>query len=230
MDGAAGSAQQRIEGAPGARGFGRFAEQTVEVVVREQDRVEIVGELIEVEVGAEMALVDRDPCGVGEGCMVDADCASGLCQGIVCAVACATDADGDGYVSASCNGPDCNDANASAHPGALEQCDQIAAIDGVDMLFVGPSDLSQVLGVIGQFDSRALWDAYNRVAAACKKHGKNWGTFPAGLEFAEKCVAKGCRMLSLGADTHCLKRGIEAMQAVYPPFFSKSKGAASIGI
>src|SRR5688500_12485147 len=58
--------------------------------------------------------------------------------------------------------------------GALEECDAIAAIDGVDMLFVGPSDLSQELGVLGQWEGEKLWSAYERVTAACKKHGKHW--------------------------------------------------------
>src|SRR5439155_1164490 len=38
-------------------------------------------------------------------------------------------------------------------PGALEAADEIAAVDGVDVLFVGPADLSHSLGVPGQFDS-----------------------------------------------------------------------------
>ena len=44
--------------------------------------------------------------------------------------------------------------------GALEECEKIAAIDGVDLLFVGPSDLSQVLGVLAQWESDKLWSGH----------------------------------------------------------------------
>ena len=43
--------------------------------------------------------------------------------------------------------------------GALEDVDAIAAIDDVDLLFVGPSDLSQALGVLGQPDHEIVWKA-----------------------------------------------------------------------
>ena len=52
--------------------------------------------------------------------------------------------------------------------GALEEADAIAAIDGVDLLFVGPADLSLALGIPGQFHDERLWEAIGRVAAACQ--------------------------------------------------------------
>src|SRR5438552_14860005 len=56
---------------------------------------------------------------------------------------------------------------------ALDEADQIAGIDGVDLLFVGPSDLSQALGVLGQINHEKVWEGYRRVAAACHQHGKH---------------------------------------------------------
>jgi 2-dehydro-3-deoxyglucarate aldolase/4-hydroxy-2-oxoheptanedioate aldolase len=53
--------------------------------------------------------------------------------------------------------------------GALEEVDAIAAIDGVDLLFVGPADLSANLGVLGQHDHERVWTAIDRVAAACRR-------------------------------------------------------------
>ncbi len=47
--------------------------------------------------------------------------------------------------------------------GAVEECDAIAAIDGVDLLFIGPVDLSQSLGVTGTFSIRSAstrWTAW----------------------------------------------------------------------
>jgi 2-keto-3-deoxy-L-rhamnonate aldolase RhmA len=55
---------------------------------------------------------------------------------------------------------------------ALEQCEAIAALPGVDILFVGPNDLSIALGVPGELDHPLLVSAIERVAAACKAAGK----------------------------------------------------------
>jgi 2-dehydro-3-deoxyglucarate aldolase/4-hydroxy-2-oxoheptanedioate aldolase len=104
--------------------------------------------------------------------------------------------------------------------GALEQCDRIAAIDGVDLLFVGPSDLSQVLGVIGQWESPTLWEAYSRVAAACKQHGKHWGTIAVEPAFARRAYDLGCRMLSFGIEAVMLRRGIEATKSQFSELFA----------
>jgi 4-hydroxy-2-oxoheptanedioate aldolase len=96
--------------------------------------------------------------------------------------------------------------------GALEDAEAIAAIDGVDLLFVGPSDLSQALGHLGQVDHPDTWAGIDRVAAACARHGKHWGIVPAGPEYAAKAIERGCRMVSFGGDTVALRRGIEAIK------------------
>src|SRR5487761_874093 len=94
--------------------------------------------------------------------------------------------------------------------GALGEVDQIAAIDGVDLLFVGPADLSQSLGVLGQTSHAKVWEAIDQVAASCRKHGKHWGVVPADAEFAERAYDKGCRLISLSTDLVSLRRGIDA--------------------
>lgn len=55
---------------------------------------------------------------------------------------------------------------------ALQIVDQIAATPGVDVLYVGPGDLSVDLGVPGQWQSPVVQEAITQVAAACRKHGK----------------------------------------------------------
>jgi 2-keto-3-deoxy-L-rhamnonate aldolase RhmA len=54
---------------------------------------------------------------------------------------------------------------------SLEACEQIAQLDGVDVLFVGPNDLSIALGVPGQLTHPLVEGAIERVAAACKAAG-----------------------------------------------------------
>ena len=96
--------------------------------------------------------------------------------------------------------------------GALKEADKIAAIDGVDMLFVGPTDLSQAMGHVGQLGHPEVWEAFAQVSAACKKHGKHWGTVPSDPAYADRCLELGCKMLILGGDVVCLKRGLTAVQ------------------
>lgn len=99
--------------------------------------------------------------------------------------------------------------------GALDEADQIAALDGVDILFIGPADLSLCLGVVGQFHSDRLWEAIRRVADACRKHGKTWGCVAPDARFAERAVELGCRLPTLGNDVVVMRRGIEKIQEIY---------------
>lgn len=103
--------------------------------------------------------------------------------------------------------------------GALKDAEAIAAIDGVDMLFVGPADLSQALGV--QKDHPRVWEGYAAVAQACRKHGKHWGTVPADPAFAERCVEMGCRMISLTGDVLAMRLGIAAAKTAYGSLFPR---------
>jgi len=103
--------------------------------------------------------------------------------------------------------------------GALEEADAIAAIEDVDLLFIGPADLSQSLGVLGQPEHEKVWNAIDRVASACRKHGKAWGIVPASPSFADRCVEKGCRMVTYGSDVMALRLGIQAVKNMYASHF-----------
>jgi 2-dehydro-3-deoxyglucarate aldolase/4-hydroxy-2-oxoheptanedioate aldolase len=104
--------------------------------------------------------------------------------------------------------------------GALEEVDAIAATADVDLLFIGPADLSQALGVLGQPEHPKVWEAIDRVAAACRKHGKGWGIVPASPAFADRCIEKGCRMLTCGSDVMALRLGVQAVKTMYGNHFA----------
>ncbi len=104
--------------------------------------------------------------------------------------------------------------------GALNEADEIAAIYGVDLLFIGPSDLSMSLGVVAQFHHEKLWEAIHSVAAACKKHGKAWGAVTPDPKFADRAIEAGCRMPTFGNDLLVLRRGIEAFKSAFANQFS----------
>lgn len=103
---------------------------------------------------------------------------------------------------------------------SVEECEKIAAIDGVDLLFVGPADLSQSLGVTGEFFHPKCIAAIDRVAAACKKHGKHWGAVTISPEHADMVVEKGCRMVSPASDVKIVNAGIQAVKSQYVKFFA----------
>ena len=103
--------------------------------------------------------------------------------------------------------------------GAVEDVDAIAAIDGVDLLFVGPSDLSQSLGITGDFMNPKCLEAIDQVAAACKKHGKHWGAVCVNPEHGAMMIDKGCKMLSPTSDGKIINSGIQAVKADYAAYF-----------
>lgn len=102
---------------------------------------------------------------------------------------------------------------------ALEACDAIAAIDGVDHLFIGPSDLSQALGVTGDFLHEACTLAIRKVAAACKKHGKSFGAVTTSPEHARFLKSCGCQLLSPTNDIRTFNAGIKAVKDTFAEFF-----------
>jgi 4-hydroxy-2-oxoheptanedioate aldolase len=103
---------------------------------------------------------------------------------------------------------------------AVEECDAIAAIDGVDLLFIGPVDLSQSLGVTGEFFHPKCIAAIDRVAAACTKHGKHWGAVTANLEHCELLVGKGCRLITPTNDVRLITAGLSAFRTQFAKYFS----------
>ncbi len=104
---------------------------------------------------------------------------------------------------------------------AVQTCDEIAAIDGVDLLFIGPSDLSQELGVPGQFLHPRCLEAIDKVAAACRRHGKTWGAVTTTPEHADMLVEKGCLMLSPTNEVRTINAGIKSVQQTFSNLFAK---------
>jgi len=85
---------------------------------------------------------------------------------------------------------------------ALENTEEIAAVDGVDMMLIGTNDLCGELGIAGQYDHQSVRDAYTRTIAACRQHGKHVGV--GGLASRPDLVAEfvklGARYVSTGTD------------------------------
>ncbi len=94
---------------------------------------------------------------------------------------------------------------------AVEQADAIAAVDGVDVLFIGHADLSLNLGCFEQFDAPAIRAAEADVLAACARHGKRAGLLLRSGMSIDELHRRGFSLLALGTDIGCLKQGFAAM-------------------
>jgi 4-hydroxy-2-oxoheptanedioate aldolase len=91
---------------------------------------------------------------------------------------------------------------------AVEQVDQIAAIDGVDVLFVGPQDLSHDLGVPGDLQAPSYLAAVERVRAAAARHGKAPGLLVRDGATAAGRQAEGWTFVAIGSDTTLLAAAV----------------------
>ena len=96
------------------------------------------------------------------------------------------------------------------HFGAVNDVEKIAALKDVDVLFIGPADLGQSMGLVGDWDHPKIWEAIERVAKAAKANGVHWAILPRNLAYAKRCVDLGCKMLSVGLDTWTIQRGLKA--------------------
>jgi 2-keto-3-deoxy-L-rhamnonate aldolase RhmA len=85
-------------------------------------------------------------------------------------------------------------------PSAVEHAAEIAAIDGVDVLFVGPADLSHSLGIPGQFDHPDYLAAVDRTLAAADAHGKATGILLYDMATLPRHLELGFRFVGLRSD------------------------------
>jgi 2-keto-3-deoxy-L-rhamnonate aldolase RhmA len=90
---------------------------------------------------------------------------------------------------------------------ALSQLEAIAAVEGVDAVFVGPADLSASLGHAGQFTHPAVMQAMSDAARRCKALGKAVGTVGGSPEVVTQYRAMGYDYLAISSDLGLLMAG-----------------------
>jgi 4-hydroxy-2-oxoheptanedioate aldolase len=98
-------------------------------------------------------------------------------------------------------------------PEAVAAAGELAAIGGVDVLFVGPADLSHSMGLPGRFAERAFRDALDAVVAACRAHGKAAGILLADASFVPEYRELGFSFLGVGSDAGWVSSGAKAQAA-----------------
>ncbi len=95
----------------------------------------------------------------------------------------------------------------------ISNADEIAAVDGVDCLYLGQVDLTADLGVPGKYDDPRLLEATHALASACRRHGKHFIWDVAAPGKLEDMVKIGARIIMCGADTGALRDAVAAATA-----------------
>jgi len=100
-------------------------------------------------------------------------------------------------------------------PQAVANADAIAAIPGIDALLIGSNDLALEMGIPGQLGHDGIREAFETVAAACRRHGKVLGM--GGVydeQLAQRYIGLGARLV-LGANDHALLLNAATQRAAF---------------
>jgi 4-hydroxy-2-oxoheptanedioate aldolase len=87
---------------------------------------------------------------------------------------------------------------------AVDAVDEIAAVDGIDILFVGPTDLSHSLGIPGQFDHPIFEAALQAIVEAATGHGRALGVYLSALTQLDRYRDLGFTFISIASDSGSL--------------------------
>lgn len=91
---------------------------------------------------------------------------------------------------------------------AISKIDEIAAVDGADVLFVGPTDLSYNMGIRDQLESAPFTEALKKVSDAAKRHGKAAGILVHNNALVPKVRELGYTFTALGSDGGAVRAGL----------------------
>jgi 2-dehydro-3-deoxyglucarate aldolase len=97
----------------------------------------------------------------------------------------------------------------------VKNIEAIAAVEGVDALFIGPSDLSAAYGVLGQMTHPDVVSAIDRIMAAGKAHGKPIGILAPVEKDARRYLEMGMTYVAVGGDTGVYRTATKALADRY---------------
>ena len=90
----------------------------------------------------------------------------------------------------------------------VEQCEAIAAVDGIDCLWVGHFDLTASMGIPAEFDHPEFLAALDRVVAGCRAHGKSAGIMASDVETGRAWLTRGFRAIAYSGDLWIYQRAL----------------------
>ena len=97
---------------------------------------------------------------------------------------------------------------------AIDNIEEIAAVGGIDVLLIGPNDLSNALGVPGELMNDTLQQAIGKVADAAQKHGKVFAIH-SGDALLDKWESRGMQMVMNNLEINILSAGFSAIAEKY---------------
>lgn len=100
-------------------------------------------------------------------------------------------------------------------PEAMDNLEEIAAVDGYDMLLFGPGDFSHALGIPGQMGDSRIIDARRKVAEVAVAHGKFAGSVMGGVSDFQELMDMGYRFVNISADVLILSAGFDEKVAQF---------------
>ena len=102
-------------------------------------------------------------------------------------------------------------------PQALAKADEIAAVEGVDALMLGPADFGILSGFPGQFDHPLIHEARRTIGRAAAKAGKAWGCPSGSVEQTQQLLQDGAQFICHNADIILVKNGLEKIRRDFAP-------------
>lgn len=99
----------------------------------------------------------------------------------------------------------------------VDNVEAIAAVEGIDVLWIGHFDLTNFLGIPGQFTHPTYLEAVQKVLRACEAHGKTAGIMAGDVATGQAHLAQGFRALAYSGDLwiyqQALRAGLDALRA-----------------
>ncbi len=111
-------------------------------------------------------------------------------------------------------------------PAALANAEEIAAVPGVDILFLGPGDMSLRLGCSPAVNDPVMMDVQKQIAAACRKHGKTWGRPVGSAADAKTIIDLGAQFVVHGGEFGALHAHFSACSADFDSVLGNTPYAA----
>ena len=108
----------------------------------------------------------------------------------------------------------------------IENVEKIAAVPGVDVLWLGHFDLTNFLGIPAQFDHPKYVKAIQRMTAAAKKHGKVLACATGDDQWSRDYWDKGFRLFAMGIDSMLLQGALRQGMATLELLKTSTKGKA----
>ncbi|WP_421363083.1 HpcH/HpaI aldolase family protein, partial [Agrobacterium rosae] len=96
-------------------------------------------------------------------------------------------------------------------PLALENIEEIAAVEGIDAIFIGPGDLAASMGYLGQTNAEPVQRAIGEAITRINNAGKGSGVLAYGHAATTRAIGQGAGFVAVGADTWILARETSAL-------------------